>query len=187
MPRSLTLLLLVFLVGSCSSGPPAEEPSYDPNMLGRWDGTIQAGESYPLWFELSSRGAEGQRSEGDEGNSLKGRLQPRFGHALELEEVEATGTHVTMRVAETSYEGDFDGAGFQGTGEEKDGGRFEWVARRAPNLPARPEPKWAPPVALFDGKDLTGWTAAKRVRAERVEGRGRDSCESGHGLQSRHR
>lgn len=142
------LVWSVLLVGSCSSEPPATEPSYDPNMLGRWDGTIQGEDRYPLWLELSSAG---------NGEPVTGRLQPRFGHALPLEELEASGTHIAMRVDGTTYEADFDGAGFQGTGVAKDGVRFQWVATRAPELPAQPEPKWGPPVALFDGKDLAGW------------------------------
>jgi 3-keto-disaccharide hydrolase len=152
MRRHLLLLASVLLVGSCSTAPPAKEPSYDANMLGRWDGTVQGEDPYPLWFELSSANAAT-----DGTGTIKGRLQPRTGHALEVDDVEATGTHVTMHVAETTYEAEFDGAGFQGTGTSNAGAPLKWAATRAPELPEKAEPKWGPPTALFDGKDLAGW------------------------------
>jgi hypothetical protein len=139
----LRFVLAALLLTACEPKP---EAGFDPAILGRWDVTVQGEDTYPLWFEIAE--AEG---------GLKGRLQGRFGHALDLESVEASGTHLMMTVEETTYHANLDGATWKGTGEGKDSAKFEWVAERAPALPARAEITWGGPVPLFNGTDLTGW------------------------------
>ncbi|WP_291870992.1 family 16 glycoside hydrolase [Maribacter sp.] len=39
------------------------------------------------------------------------------------------------------------------------GKKYNWTATRAPKLKHIENPKWEKPIALFNGKDLTGWTA----------------------------
>ncbi len=141
MPRFA--LVAVLLLAACAREP---EAGFDPAILGRWDVTVQGEDSYPLWFELAE--AEG---------GLKGRLQGRFGHALDLESVEATGAHVTMKVDGTTYHANLEGSTLKGTGEGKEGSAFEWVGERAPELPAPAEVAWGEPIELFNGADLTGW------------------------------
>jgi hypothetical protein len=141
MSRFVVVIALV--LGACAH---EEKSGYDSEILGRWDVTVQGEDSYPLWFEIA-------KTEG----GLKGRLQGRFGHALDLESVEASGTHLMMTVEETNYHANLDGSTWRGTGERKDGARFEWVAVRAPELPARAEITWGDPVPLFNGVDLAGW------------------------------
>ncbi len=141
MPRFV--LVAVLLLAACERDP---EAGFDPAILGRWDVTVQGEDGYPLWFELA-----------DAGGGLKGRLQGRFGHALNLESVEATGTHLTMKVEGTTYHGNLEGSGWKGTGEGPESSSFEWVAERAPELPAPAEVAWAEPIQLFNGADLTGW------------------------------
>jgi hypothetical protein len=137
------VLVSALLFSACGQEP---EVGFDPAILGRWDVTVQGEDTYPLWFEIAE--AEG---------ALKGRLQGRFGHALDLESVEASGTHLMMSVEGTAYHANLTGATWKGTGEGKDGVKFEWVAERAPALPARAEITWGKPVPLFNGTDLTGW------------------------------
>lgn len=137
------LLTATVLVSACQRKP---EAVFNPAILGRWDVTVLGEDSYPLWFEIAE--TEGR---------LKGRLQGRFGHALDLESVEASGTHLMMTVDETTYHANLEGARWKGSGEAKDGARFEWVAERAPELPARAEVSWGEPISLFEGEDLTGW------------------------------
>jgi hypothetical protein len=123
-------------------------PAFDPAILGRWDATVPGEDPYPLWFEI-------QEANG----TLKGRLQGRTGHALDLESVEASGTNVTMKAAEITLQGTLEGSRWKGTGESREGGKFDWIAERAPELPARAEIRWGAPIPLFNGKDLTGWVA----------------------------
>ena len=139
----LRFVLAGLFLAACEPKP---EAGFDPAILGRWDVTVHGEDSYPLWFEIA-------KTEG----GLKGRLQGRFGHALDLERVEATGNHLTMKVDETTYHANLDGSMWKGTGEDKDGTKFEWVAVHAPELPARAETTWGEPIPLFNGVDLAGW------------------------------
>jgi hypothetical protein len=143
MRRVFAVTTLAFF--SCTP-PPAHAPSFDRAILGRWDATVIGEDSYPIWFEIT---------EGTEG--LKGRLQGRFGHALDLESVEASGTHLTMKVDGTTYHANLEGSSWKGTGEPGEGEAFEWVAERAPELAARAEVSWGEPLSLFNGTDLSGW------------------------------
>jgi hypothetical protein len=137
------VFVAVLLLGACEREP---EAGFDPAILGRWDVTVKGEDAYPLWFEL----VEGERG-------LAGRLQGRFGHALDLERAEASGTHLTMEVDGTTYRADLEGPSWNGTGEGKDGAKFVWVGERAPELPAPAEVAWGEPVRLFNGVDLAGW------------------------------
>jgi len=135
---------IVLVLGACRQQE--SKPAYDPAILGRWDTTVQGEDSYPMWFEIS---------ESEIG--LKGRLQERTGHALDMEKVMASGRHLMWTVGETDYHANLEGATWRGEGEGKDGRKFEWVGERAPELPARAEVSWGEPISLFNGSDLAGW------------------------------
>jgi hypothetical protein len=137
------VLVAAVLLAACQQ---KSDTGFDPAILGRWDVTVQGEDSYPLWFEIQE--ADGR---------LRGRLQGRTGHALDLDSVEATGTHLTMKVEGTTYHGNLSGPAWTGTGESRDGVALEWVAERAPELPIRADIQWGEPIPLFSGVDLTGW------------------------------
>lgn len=138
------VVTIVLFLGACA--PQEPKRAYDPEILGRWDVTVQGEDSYPLWFEVS---------EGESG--LGGRLQERTGHALEMEKVTASARHLMWTVGETDYHANLEGSTWKGMGEAKDGTKFEWVGERAPELPPRAEVSWGEPIPLFNGTDLTGW------------------------------
>ena len=137
------VLVAALSLGSCEREP---EAGFDPAILGRWDVTVKGEDGYPLWFEIV---------DGEAG--LTGRLQGRFGHALDLERAEASGTHLTMEVNGTTYHADLEDSTWNGTGEGEDGAKFVWVGERAPELPAPVEIAWGEPIRLFNGVDLAGW------------------------------
>jgi len=160
------VFVIALVLGACAH---EEKSGYDPEILGRWDVTVQGEDSYPLWFEIA-------KTEG----GLKGRLQGRFGHALDLESVEATGNHLTMKVDETTYHANLDSSMWKGTGEGKDGTKFQWVAERAPELPARAEITWGEPIPLFNGVDLAGTLGANpAVNLQRAGSVPLLSCQGG--------
>ena len=145
MHRSWTIFVLAALVSCASNETHEMEQGFDARMLGRWDVTVGGEDSYPLWLELTQ-----------DSDTLGGRLQPRGGHALAFERVEASAGTLSMTVGETSYEGVFDGDTCSGTGSQGETS-FEWTAVRAPVLAAPDNPTWGEPIKLFNGEDLTGW------------------------------
>ncbi|MGH9318420.1 MAG: 3-keto-disaccharide hydrolase [Vicinamibacteria bacterium] len=146
MSRKLASIAWLVLFACRSEPEPPPAPAFDQDILGRWDVTVQGEDPHPLWFELR-----------EEAGALKGRLQGRFGHALDLESAEASGTHLMMEVDGTTYHANLEGSTWKGTGERKDGTRFEWVAEGAPELHPRADVQWGEPIQLFNGADLTGW------------------------------
>lgn len=150
MHRLCWMLGFTAVLASCGNNESTEAPgeveaSFNAGMLGRWDVAVQGEDPYPLWFELTQ-----------DGDTLGGRLQPRGGHALPFDRVDATGSDLSMAVGETSYQGSYDGTGWRGTGARGETS-FEWSALRAPVLAAPENPTWGEPVELFNGVDLTGW------------------------------
>jgi len=147
-PLGYFFLLIGIACGSTDNGDDSAsaEASFDEAMLGRWDVSVSGDDPYPLWFEL-------ERS----GTGLGGRLQPRGGHALPFETLEAFGDTLAAQVAGASYEGLFDGERWRGSGR-RDDSSFDWTAVRAPALEAPENPSWGEPLELFNGKDLDGWS-----------------------------
>ena len=158
MHRSGIIFVLAAFVSCATNETHDMEQGLDTVMLGRWDVTVHGENSYPLWFELTR-----------DNDTLGGRLQPKGGHALAFERVEASDDTLSMTVGETSYEGVFDGNAWSGTGSRGETS-FEWTAVRAPVLAAPADPTWGEPIELFNGQDLTGWVALpggeNRWRAE---------------------
>ena len=164
--------VLVLALAACGGGPAQTEPpdAFDRTMLGRWDVTAEAEETYPLWFELVERDG-----------GVTGRLQGRVGHALELERAQASGTSLSMTSDGTTYEGELSQGILRGTGHPREGMIFKWTAVRAPKLPAPEAAPWGAPIELFNGRDLKGlrrrhlsqpnhWKAEKGVLVNEASG-----------------
>jgi hypothetical protein len=93
----------------------------------------------------------------------------RWGNARPLPKVEMSNgqlTFVSPKDEEGSstdlvFKGTLDGKILVGSLNGPDGKTWQWTGRRAPSL-KRAEPlKWGKPIALFNGKDLTGWRMDK--------------------------
>jgi hypothetical protein len=124
-------------------------------FLGRWDMTVTpaTGNPYPQWMELTNNSGK-----------IEGRVQPRGGawRPIVGANVESGKLVVSVSAAgrgpAVTWELTSPSSGNL-TGVEKRGDAAgpTLIGVRAPTLD-RPMPKaWTKPVALFDGKDLTGW------------------------------
>ena len=147
-------IILVALAASAS----AQKSPY----AGRWDLTVtpQTGNPFPQWMELTEKDGK-----------LEGRFQPRGGAWRPLAAAKVDDGHLILTLAAATANGpattwDFTAAGDTLTGVEKRGEtagpRIAGV--RAPEL-KRPMPAaWDAPVAIFNGKDLTGWEPIGNVQ-----------------------
>src|SRR5580704_3280449 len=124
-------------------------------VLGRWDLTLKAPDrEYPSWLELR-----------EENGQLKAQMVGRWGNARPLPSAELSNGHlkfVSPKDEEGSkedmvFEGTLAGKILSGTTNGPDGKPWQWTGRRAPALKRTSQPNWASAIALFNGRDLTGW------------------------------
>jgi hypothetical protein len=166
---ALALVLLCFSIGfarryhGVGSGSALDLAAAADNpttpFLGRWDLTLKAPDrEYPSWLELR-----------EENGALKAEMVGRWGNARPLPKVEIAGgklTFVSPKEEEESkadlvFVGTLQGSTLSGTLNGPDGKTWSWTGVRAPSLKRDHPPTWGQPVALFDGKDLTGWRMDK--------------------------
>lgn len=123
--------------------------------LGRWDLTLKAPDrEYPSWLELSN-----------EAGQLKAQMVGRWGNARPLPKVGLAHGHLTFvspkeeegRSDDMVFEGVLVGKTLSGTTTGPDGTIWKWTGVRAPALNRKSVTGWGKPIALFNGKDLTGW------------------------------
>jgi hypothetical protein len=149
---------LPVLIAALAVSAAAQKTPY----AGRWDLTVtpQTGTPFPQWMEIA-----------DKDGKLDGRFQPRGGAWRPLVAAKVDNGHLILTLAEATARGpattwDFTAAGDKLTGVEKRGETAgpSIAGVRAPEL-KRPMPKaWAAPVAIFNGKDLTGWEPIGNVQ-----------------------
>lgn len=164
---SLTFFLLVLTLSAFSQNPPR---GYADAILGRWDLTVQDPMgAYPSWLEISHRTE----------TSLMGRFVGRFGSNRHIAKIEYVNGLLTFQLPpqyeapgrDLIFQGRLTGDKLEGTTETADGKTINWTGVRAPALARAAVPKWGTPIALFNGKDLTGWKlrAANRGNCWTVE------------------
>jgi hypothetical protein len=147
--------------GAETSAPTAESAKA---YLGRWDLTLHAPDrEYPSWLELR-----------EDGGQLQAEFVGRWGNARPLPKVELSNgklTFVSPKAEEELpvdmvFEGSLTGKTLSGKVNGPNGATWQWTGERAPSLERKTTPKWGKPVALFDGKDLTGWKASGKGETE---------------------
>jgi hypothetical protein len=153
---ALLLSLSVWLGSQKASGKsPAADSSETNKFLGRWDLTLKAPDrDYPSWIEIS-----------EEDGQLHAQFVSRWGNARPLPQVSISGDHFQFtspkeeeeRKDDMVFEGVLANDLLSGTTTGPDGSAWTWTGRRAPSLKRTGNPKWGKPIALFSGKDLTGW------------------------------
>jgi hypothetical protein len=126
---------------------------------GRWDLTLKAPDrEYPSWLELR-----------EDNGTLKAEMVGRWGNARALPKVEIAGAKLTFvspkeeeeSKADLVFVGTLEGSALSGTVNGPDGKNWSWTGVRAPSLKRDHPPSWGEPVALFNGRDLTGWRMDK--------------------------
>jgi hypothetical protein len=129
-----------------------------PPIAGRWDLRVTKadGAVVPSWLEVTRSGH----------TAIVGRFVHFDGSARPIGQVEwADGTlRFTIprqweetQPGEIRVEGRVDGEGLRGTLVMPSGERRTWTGTRAPSLRRAAAPRWGTPVALFNGRDLSGW------------------------------
>ena len=126
-------------------------------MIGRWDITATGanGRVFPSWLEVKLSG----------NRSLVGAFVSSGGSARPVSKVTYTGN--TFRFAippqweqgegDMVVEGTFADGKLSGTITEPGGSSAKFTAVRAPALERLGAPAWGAPIAIFNGRDLSGW------------------------------
>lgn len=157
-PRLLLLLPALAAAALASAGHSQGSP-----LIGRWDVTVQDGRStYPSWFEVKRSGHK----------TLVGSYVARGGSARPIAQVHFAEGKTRFAVPvqwesgpeEIRFEGQLEGDRLSGTIKDDNGKEQRWTAVRAPSLKREGEPRWAQPVELFNGQDLSGWKARSGSR-----------------------
>lgn len=139
------------------SSPHREVPLAPPAIVGRWDLTVRTtGGSYPSWLEVEWSG----------NRTLVGRVVGQFGSARPISKVEFKDGALHFAIppqwergnGDLIVDGTLDGDKLTGFLTEPSGVRSPFTGVRAPAL-RHADPTWGAPVALFNGKDLSGWKA----------------------------
>lgn len=128
-------------------------------LIGRWDITIdENGKSAPSWLEVKLSG----------NRALVGHFVGASGSARPVSRVYFDNGKFRFAIPpqwesgdqDFVIEGELTGTGIQGTMVTSEGKKFNWKGVKAPYLKRTAAPAWGKPINLFNGKDLTGWTAA---------------------------
>ena len=145
--RAILLLLAAPTIAAAQSA--------DPPIVGRWDLTVAAPNGpASSWLEVLPSG----------NGYLVGRFVGTSGSARPISRVEFSGGALRFAIppqwengkADLAVQGTLAGEKLSGTFTMPDGARLTWTGVRAPDL-VHATPAWGAPVALFDGKSLTGW------------------------------
>jgi hypothetical protein len=159
-----------WIVGALVAGPTAvaaQAPAALP-IVGRWDLQVTGPDGpYPSWLEVWVSGHQ----------TLVGRFVGGVGSARPIARVDFADGAMRFAIppqwerdsADLRVEGTLAGDRLTGTLVTPGGQRHSWTATRAPHL-RRAAPTWGAPVALFNGKDLTGWTTRGENRWRVVDG-----------------
>ena len=154
----LALSLTTAVVASATTPTSAVVPGEE--MIGHWDLTATGanGRVYPSWLEVKLSG----------NRSLVGAFVSSGGSARPISKVAYTGNafHFAIPPQWEQGEGDlvvdgtFADGKLSGTITEPNGTKANFTGVRAPLLERTGAPQWGAPIAIFNGRDLTGWKSS---------------------------
>lgn len=81
------------------------------------------------------------------------------------------------------FQGKLSGKTLVGTTTGPDGTAWQWTGERAPSLKRKSDPKWGKPTQLFNGKDLSGWTASDPAATAKWKVENGALVSPGHGAE----
>ncbi len=135
------------------------QPMAQAKIIGRWDFTVQGTDGpFPSWLEVRLSG----------NRTLVGSFVGRGGSARPISKIDYADGVVKFAVPpqweqgtlDFKFEGKLDGDALSGWMTDADGAKMNWTAVRAPSLWRTAEPVWGAPIAIFNGKDTSGWDAS---------------------------
>lgn len=136
----------------------------DDKIIGRWDMTVEdaGGAKYPSWFEATQ-----------EAGKLAGRFVGRVGSQRPIKSIEYADGHLKFsmpiqyerRKTDLEFEAKLVGDRLEGTAPDAEGKPMKWTAVRAPKLERKSPLRWAKPITLLNGQDLSGWHVRDAAKA----------------------
>ena len=155
-PLTLSLVAVTASIAALAAQAPPEAPSKAP-IIGRWDLTVQGPKrTYPSWLEVSLSGTR----------TLVGRFVGGGGSARPISRVDFKDGTVHFAIppqwekesSDLVVDARLTADGLEGTMVTPAGERQTFTGRRAPALRRNAAPACGEAAALFNGKDLSGWT-----------------------------
>lgn len=128
------------------------------SLEGRWDITLMVdGKEIPSWLEVKHSGS----------HRLNGQFVGGGGSARPISSIKFSDNKMTFTIPpqweqednDLVFEATLDNDVLTGTVVAANGNTYSWTGVRAPKLKRTKAPVWGAPIRLFNGKDLTGWTA----------------------------
>ncbi len=140
---------------SARAHPSASDPK---DLIGRWDLTLDLkGQSAPSWMEVKLSGFK----------TLVGYYVSVAGSARPVSKIQFENGKFQFAIPpqwesgsnDLVVEGELVSETIKGFVTEPDGKRYSFKGVKAPLLKRSADPDWGKPLALFNGKNLKGWTA----------------------------
>jgi hypothetical protein len=150
-------------------------------FLGRWDLSVQAPKGeLPSWIDVS-----------EQQGHVKVVMVGLTDHATELKKAEIKDGEIEFLSPkeeegysdDTLFKGKLVGGQLVGTASSTNGTSWNWTGRRAPAQARNSAPKWDGPIALFNGKDFTGWKFSDPNRAANWKVEDGTLVNHGHGSE----
>ncbi|RZS98241.1 3-keto-disaccharide hydrolase [Cecembia calidifontis] len=171
------IVLIILHIGQVK----AQTESKD--LIGRWNITLDMdGREAPSWLEVKLSGFK----------VLVGYFVGDDGSARPISQVHFDNGKVHFSIPpqwqdsnkDMKFKGSLTQGKLNGTIQYPNGKRYPFVGERAPALVREKEPTWGTPIALFNGRDLSGWHADKDQNQWEVKNGILTSSKSGANLIS---
>jgi hypothetical protein len=160
MKKIFSIILVMTLIGFSSFNEKQSETKIadGKELIGRWNLTVNVdGKSLPSWLEVKLSGTK----------MLVGSFVSIVGSARPVSQIHFEAGKFWFNIPpqweagdkDFVIEGKLENDQLEGTITTSDGKTYSFTGIHAPELKRTSPPVWGKPIKLFNGKDLTGWTA----------------------------